>query len=84
MTLLERGRIHDGRIVLPQALPLPEGTEVTVRIDTVGAAHAAASGGEFASLPFFGLWQDRKDMADSDAWVRKEREQWAKRANQRD
>ena len=33
-----------------------------------------------SSLPFFGMWADREDMADSTAWVRKERERWSERS----
>jgi hypothetical protein len=29
--------------------------------------------------PAIGMWADREDMADSVAWVRREREQWNKR-----
>lgn len=28
---------------------------------------------------FYGMWKDRDDMADSVAWVRKQREEWSKR-----
>ena len=34
---------------------------------------------EFAQLPCFGMWADHEALQDSDAWVRKEREQWHKR-----
>ena len=36
----------------------------------------AISDEEFKQLPFFGMYADREDMADSVAWVRQEREQW--------
>lgn len=29
--------------------------------------------------PFRGLWQDREEMNDSAAWVRRQREKWAER-----
>jgi hypothetical protein len=29
--------------------------------------------------PFRGLWQDREEMKDSTAWVRRQREKWAER-----
>jgi len=86
MTWLETGRIQGGAIVLPKPLPLPEGAEVTVRIESTGAhqASTAAVGQEFLSLPFFGMWSDRDDMGDSGAWVRREREQWQQRIQCRD
>jgi len=31
---------------------------------------------EFAQLPCFGMWADHEALQESDAWVRKEREQW--------
>ena len=34
---------------------------------------------DFASLPFFGMWADRQEMQDSEAYVRREREQWQQR-----
>lgn len=36
------------------------------------------------TLPFFGMWADREDMADSAEWVSKEREQWTKRITRQD
>jgi hypothetical protein len=35
---------------------------------------------EFAQLPCFGMWADHEALQESDAWVRKEREQWHRRA----
>jgi hypothetical protein len=86
MTWLEHGRIQGGAIVLPRPLPLPEGTPVTVRIETAGASEAAVgpTGGDFLSLPFFGMWADREDMNPSAAWVRQEREQWQQRTRRQD
>ena len=31
--------------------------------------------GSFQDEPFFGMWQDREDMSDSSAWVRRIRQQ---------
>lgn len=86
MTWLEHGRIQGGAIVLPRALPLPEGMEVTVRIEAVdrSAAPAANASNDFASLPFFGMWADRADMSNSAAWVLREREQWQQRTSRQD
>lgn len=87
MTWFDHGRIERGAIVLSKPLPLPEGTEVTVRIDSAAeTAHDESSGATdtFVSLPFFGMWADRYDMVDSTAWVQREREQWQQRVNRRD
>jgi hypothetical protein len=86
MTWLVHGRIQGGAIVLPKPLPLPDGTEVTVRIERVsgGDAPAAVASDEFASVPFFGMWADRADMADSARWVRGQREQWQQRTDCQD
>jgi hypothetical protein len=32
-----------------------------------------------AEDPAIGMWEDREDMKDSSAWVRRQREQWSKR-----
>jgi hypothetical protein len=84
MTLVERGLVQGGQIVLPKPLTLAEGTEVVVRIEPVASSPHRGGEDDFASLPFFGMWADREDLADSAAWVRKEREQWPQRAARRD
>ncbi|HEY8667799.1 MAG TPA: hypothetical protein VIL86_14120 [Tepidisphaeraceae bacterium] len=84
MTLTEHGRIERGAIVLSKALPLPEGTEVTVHIEAPAAQPDSTPAADISSLPFVGMWADREDMADSAEWVRKEREQWQLRTNRRD
>lgn len=86
MNWLEHGRIQGGAIVLPKPLPLPEGTEVTIRIETIhdDKSSSGVSMGEFASLPFFGMWADRNDMADSAQWVHEERKQWQQRTQRQD
>ena len=48
------------------------------------SAESEASVSEFAQLPCFGMWADHEALQDSDAWVRKEREQWHRRASRRD
>jgi hypothetical protein len=48
------------------------------------SAEPEASVGEFAQLPCFGMWADHEALQDSDAWVRKERERWHRRASRRD
>ena len=87
MALVERGKIQDGGIVLAKPLTLPDGTEVVVRIESLEAAEQTGThwkDEDFVRLPFFGMWADREDMRDSGAWVRREREQWHKRAERKD
>ena len=80
MELIERGRIEDGQLVLSRPLGLPDGTDVVVRIEPLVTAQPAVSTEEeFSSLPFFGMWADREDMADAAAWVCRERERWQER-----
>ena len=81
------GKISNGRIVLSKQLSLPEGTEVRIQIEPVGAAVSddenqdkdSNESEDFANLPCFGMWADREDMRDSVAWLRKEREKWQQR-----
>ena len=82
MNLTEHGRVHAGTIVFSRPLPLAEGTEVAVRIEPLVAESRISEEVEqaaFPSLPFFGMWADRDDMADSAIWVTKERERWQQR-----
>jgi hypothetical protein len=55
--------------------------EVVVRIEPLneGQGGPPVSDEEFASLPFFGMWADRTEMRDSEAWVRSERKRWQRR-----
>jgi hypothetical protein len=68
------GRVEGGKLVLMNPVPLPDGAEV---VDTIVPnehpwhAPAPEEVEEFASLPFFAMWADREDMADSVAWVRR-------------
>ena len=81
------GKVQSGGIVFSKPLSLLEGTEVAVRIEsTVTSRQATTSDADedFADLPFFGMWQGRKDMSDSEVWVRKEREKWHRRALRQD
>jgi hypothetical protein len=66
---------------------LPEGVEVVVKIETLTEDLRGADSItdiDFASLPFFGMWVDRKEMNDSVGWVRRERERWQERMFRRD
>lgn len=87
MALKKSGKVQGRGIVFSEPLALPEGTEVVVFIEPLAAGEQTASpgaGADFATLPFFGMWADRKDMRDSAAWVRRERERWQQRAVRRD
>ncbi len=64
---------------------MPEGAEVTVRIELTPIEEKTTSAeGDFASLPFFGMWSEREDMEDSTAWVDKERRSWHQRRTRQD
>jgi len=78
--MTERGKIHGGSIVLDEPIDLPEGTEVVVHVEPVGARVLVhGNGNEFENLPFFGMWADRDEMSDSVEWVRRERDKWRQR-----
>ena len=82
-------RAHfDGKTIVPDAevdLPAGQPLEIEVRVMPAAAApseppeSAAAGGMDITSLPFFGMWADRKDMRDGAKWVRKERQKWSSR-----
>jgi hypothetical protein len=84
MIMTERGKVQHGGIVFAKPLSLPEGTDVVVRIEPVAAepsSETSIRGADFLSLPFFGMWADRPDMDDSEAWLCSEREQWQQRTS---
>jgi hypothetical protein len=84
MAFVEHGLVRNGQIVLDKPLTLPEGTPIVIHVEPLTLPEAKGPAMSFASLPFFGMWADREDMADSAAWVRKEREQWHQRAIRQD
>jgi hypothetical protein len=72
------GQVEHGQLVLNDALPLPDGTTVRVAVEVVdvaGEADTSDSTLDFASEPYFGMWANREDMADSVAWVREQRDE---------
>ncbi len=82
MALIEHGKVQDGSILLSKPLPLPEGTEVVIYVETINTAHQSTTSDEredFTALPFFGMWAEREDMSDSASWVRKDRKKWHQR-----
>ena len=85
MSFAQRGKVHQGGIIFSEPLNLSDDTEVMVEIAPVMSAPSHTRGAEeFRSLPFFGMWKDREDMADSQAWVRKERNWWHQRPTRPD
>lgn len=87
MEITQRGKVQNGTLVLAEPLTLPEGAEVVVRIETLDADDAATGsldGADLTNLPFIGMWADRDDMNDSAAWVRRERDDWHRRALRQD
>lgn len=81
--IIAEGKISNGCIVISKPLSLPEGTEVRVQIEPVGAAAISDDENQdkdsnksedFANLPCFGMWADLEDMRDSVEWARKQRE----------
>ena len=54
-------------------LPVPCATQVTVRIDDETGSQTSANEGGSAVDLLFGMWRDREDMADVDAYIRKQR-----------
>jgi hypothetical protein len=82
MKVIAHGTVQGKEIVFLEELGLPNGTRVIVSIEpeeTADEPPATESTKEIAEWPFFGMWADREDMADSVAWVRKQREQWLER-----
>lgn len=61
---------------LPEAwrekLPADDDARVTVRIEREATGiDAATTATEYPEDPLFGMWRDREDMADVEAYVRK-------------
>ena len=73
MKAFAHGTVQGNEIVIPNGLGLPDGTQVAVTIEPVETGVEGTSPEsveEIAALPFFGMWANREDMADSIAWVR--------------
>jgi hypothetical protein len=85
--MTRHGRVRDGAIYFDQPLGLPEGVEVEVDIQPLVMARDTADQSlqtSLTDLPFFGMWSDREEMADSIAWVREQREERSQRLNRQD
>ncbi len=82
MSIEVRGTVKDGTIIFERPLALPDGTTVDVRIESMRSLdenaplEVAPIIEDIASLPAFGMWKDRDDMADSVEWVNRQREAW--------
>jgi hypothetical protein len=80
-----RIRAHfDGKTIVPdEPLDLASDQDLEVSVRIVPKSHAKRpirkTRPRITSLPFYGMWADREDMADSTTWVRKERERWSGR-----
>ncbi len=83
----------DGRTIVPDAqldLPADQAMEVEMRLLPTTCKLSGVSGdarkgmSDITSLPFFGMWALREDMADGAVWVRKEREKWRSRLSDRE
>ena len=87
MVVVENGIIISGAISLDHPLPIADGSQVVVRVETAATdpiATALNSSEDLSSHPFFGQWADRKDIVDSSDFVRQEREKWQLRPTRRD
>jgi hypothetical protein len=67
----------DGKITLPGEYRNLSSQKVIVVLIT---KHNDSKCPKATDLPFFGMWKDRTDMADSSKWVREKREQWHTRS----
>lgn len=89
MSLIIRAHF-DGKTIVPDEkvdLPPDQPMEVELRLlppsgDAVEPSKA--EGLDITSMPFFGMWATREDMADSVKWVREERHTWNSRLSDRD
>jgi hypothetical protein len=51
MKLIERGQVNGGKIILPQPLAIPDGTDAVVRVETVAPGGARSKARPAASAP---------------------------------
>ena len=89
MIVIQDGTISNGGILLSAPVPIPEGSQVRVSIETIEPAAlppaaSPADAPDLAGLHIFGMWADRTDMEDSADYVRREREKWQTRILPRD
>ena len=77
-----RGHIKNGAVIPDVPLNMPDGVEVELQITSLYSADEPIAPYDPAIESVFGMWADREDMADSAAWVRKQRESWSNRLSQ--
>ena len=72
MTLL--GEVRNGKIVLDQAVPLPEGTKVRLEVAPVTAENAGVApirtGADLVGSDLIGIWSDRADITANHEYAR--------------
>lgn len=51
MKLTERGKVSGGKIILPQPLAIPDGTDVVVRIETLASGGMKTKGRSARPVP---------------------------------
>ena len=69
--IIEHVNIADLPEMWRAKLRAPQTALVTVRIEEEDASQSTANGGDTAVDLLFGVWRDREDMSDVDAYVRK-------------
>lgn len=79
MSIILKGVIKDGQISLPTKLDLPEGKEVTVRVEDVAETEKPLKSDDLSKHPFVGMWADRTDLPDSVTYVQEMRKKWSNR-----
>jgi hypothetical protein len=79
MVTIVRGHIQGGAVIPDAPLDMPDGLEVELQITTPEPALSNTMPSVEGIESLFGIWRDRKDMSDSEAWVRKQREEWQNR-----
>ena len=89
MVIIEHGVVSNGGIALDKPLPLPEGSKVTVQIETTAPEASNQQDDEAiralkAEFPFIGQWADREDIQDSSTYVREQRAKWQQRPYRQD
>ena len=69
--IIEHVNIADLPATWRARLRAPQTAQVTVRIEEENTSQTAASQSDAAVDLLFGIWRDRDDMADVDAYIRK-------------
>ena len=87
MSMIIKAHFNHGVIVPDTELDLPADQQLEIEVRMILPAEKVSQVSEatvdmkydITSLPFFGMWADRDDMANSADWVHKEREKWSSR-----